>query len=76
MPPSVDELHKRLVARATESEESLFNRLSKAESELKYAYKFNSVIVNSVLDNAFNEAEKMVREFLEDEIPDPENSDN
>jgi guanylate kinase len=76
MPPSVDELHKRLVARATESEESLIKRLGKAESELKYAYKFNTVIVNTVLNDAFNEAEKLVREFLEDEIPDPESSDN
>ena len=76
MPPSVDELHKRLVARATESEESLIKRLSKAESELKYAYKFNTVIVNTVLDNAYNEAEKLVREFLEDEIPDQDNIDN
>jgi guanylate kinase len=76
MPPSVDELHKRLVARATESEESLIKRLSKAESELKYAYKFNSVIVNAVLPDAYNEAEKLVREFLEDEIPDPDNQDN
>lgn len=76
MPPSVDELHKRLVARATESEESLFKRLSKAESELKYAYKFNTVIVNKVLEEAFNEAEKLVQDFLEDDIPDPDSLDS
>jgi len=76
MPPSVDELHRRLVSRATESEESLIKRLSKAESELKYAYKFNTVIVNVVLQDAFNEAEKLVREFLEDEIPDSDTQDN
>ncbi len=72
MPPSVDDLHKRLVARATESEESLFKRLDKAEKEMKYAYRFNSVIVNSVLEDAKREAELMVRHFLEDEVPDPE----
>lgn len=71
MPPSIDELHKRLVGRATESEESLFKRLSKAEKEMKYAYHFNNVIVNTVLEDAKREAELMVRHFLEDEVPDP-----
>jgi guanylate kinase len=72
MPPSVDELHKRLVARATESEESLRKRLDKAESEMHYAYQFNSIIVNTVLQNAIEEAEMKVKTFLEDEIPDPD----
>ncbi len=72
MPPSVDELHKRLVARATESEESLFRRLHKAEMEMKSAYRFNNVIVNTVLEDAKREAELMVRHFLTDEVPDAE----
>lgn len=72
MPPSLDDLHKRLVARATESEESLFKRLDKAEKEMKYAYRFNNVIVNTVLEDAKREAEAMVRQFLDDEVPDPE----
>ncbi len=71
MPPSVDELHKRWVARATESEESLRKRLDKAESELHFAYQFNSIIVNTVLQAAIEEAELKVKTFLEDEIPDP-----
>lgn len=71
MPPSVDELHKRLVGRATETEESLFKRLAKAEKEMKCAYQFNRVIVNNALADAKREAELMVRHFLEDEVPDP-----
>lgn len=74
MPPSVDELHRRLVARATESEDSLFKRLSKAEKELHYAFRFNNVIVNTVLEDAKREAELMVNHFLQDEVPDPEDS--
>ena len=70
MPPSIDELHLRLVARATESEESLLKRLSKAENEMKYAFRFNNVIVNTVLKDAYRDAEKMVRNFLDDIIPD------
>lgn len=72
MPPSVDDLHKRLVARATESEESLFKRLGKAEKEMTYAFQFNHVIVNSVLEDAKQEAMQMVKEFLEDVIPEPD----
>jgi len=72
MPPSVDELHKRLVSRATESEELLRKRLDKAESEMHYAYQFNSIIVNTVLQSAIDEAEQKVKDFLADEIPDPD----
>lgn len=74
MPPSVDELHRRLVARATESEESLLKRLSKAEKEMQYAFRFNHVIVNTDLEVAKAEAVEKVRAFLTDEIPDPEES--
>ena len=66
MPPSVDDLHKRLVARATESEDSLFKRLGKAEKEMTYAFQFNHVIVNSELEDANQESMQMVNEFLED----------
>lgn len=72
MPPSVDDLHQRLVARATESEDSLIKRLAKAEKEMQYAFQFNNVIVNSVLANAKQEAETLVRNFLEEEFPDPD----
>jgi guanylate kinase len=74
MPPSVDELHRRLVARATESEESLMKRLNKAEKEMQYAFRFNHVIVNTDLDAAKQDAVEKVRAFLSDEIPDPDDS--
>ena len=76
MPPSVDELHKRLVARATESEESLRKRLDKAEKEMLYAYRFNHVVVNTILNESYATAEKLVQEFLDDVLPDPEEADN
>ena len=72
MPPSVDELHRRLVTRATESEDSLLKRLSKAEKELGYAYRFNHIIVNTDLSKAKEEAVSLIQRFLADEIPDQE----
>jgi len=72
MPPSVDELHKRLVARATEDEESLRKRLDKAEEEMHAAFQFNHVIVNIDLQKAIQEAEEKVLTFLEEEFPEPD----
>ncbi len=70
MPPSVDDLHRRLVARASESDDSLAKRVSKAEKELEYAHRFNNVIVNDKLEVALNEAEVLVDLFLYGDIPD------
>jgi guanylate kinase len=70
MPPTVDALHKRLIGRASESEDSLAKRISKAEKELEYAYRFSNVLVNDKLDVALKEAEVLVDQFLYGEIPD------
>ncbi|MEN9332142.1 MAG: hypothetical protein RLZZ94_1232 [Bacteroidota bacterium] len=75
MPPSVDELHKRLVARATEDEESLRKRLDKAEEEMHAAFQFNHVIVNIDLQMAIQEAEEKVLTFLEEEFPEPDEAE-
>ena len=75
MPPSVDELHKRLVARATEDEESLRKRLDKAEEEMHAAFQFNHVIVNIDLQKAILEAEEKVLAFLDEEFPEPDEAE-
>jgi guanylate kinase len=75
MPPSVDELHKRLVARATEDEESLRKRLDKSEEEMHAAFQFNHVIVNIDLLKAIQEAEEKVLAFLEEEFPEPDEAE-
>ncbi|MBN2878037.1 MAG: guanylate kinase [Clostridia bacterium] len=52
LPPSFDELKKRLVKRGSESEEQLAMRLSKAKEEMSYAPKFDYIVVNDDLDSA------------------------
>ncbi|MEO5569718.1 MAG: guanylate kinase [Bacteroidia bacterium] len=64
MPPGIEELKKRLIARATETEESLGARIHRAEDELKYSERFSHVIVNHVFEDAAKDAENLVREFL------------
>lgn len=64
MPPGIDELKKRLVARATETDESLLARILRAEEELGYSVRFSNVIVNRIFEEAVSEAETLVKDFL------------
>jgi guanylate kinase len=62
--PSIEELRKRLVARGTETAESLEERVKKAEFELGYAHQFDKIIVNDDLDTASAELINTVSDFL------------
>jgi guanylate kinase len=63
-PPSVEELRKRLVGRATDTPEAIEERLAKAEYELTFASQFDRVVVNDDLETAKQEALHIVKEFL------------
>ena len=63
-PPSVEELRRRLVGRATDSAEAIENRVAKASYELTFAPQFDQIIVNDNLDDAKAEALKIVKKFL------------
>lgn len=63
-PPSIIELRKRLVARASETAESLEYRVHKAEHELTYSTRFSNVIVNTDLIQATEDAVALVSKFL------------
>lgn len=64
-PPSVEELRRRLVGRATDSAEAIENRLAKAEYELTFAPQFDHIVVNDDLDAAKAETLRLIQEFLE-----------
>ena len=64
-PPSVEELRRRLVGRATDSPEAIENRLAKASYELTFAPRFDHVIVNDDLETAKQETLAVVKEFVE-----------
>ena len=63
-PPSVEELRKRLVGRGTDAPEVIESRIAKAEYELSFASKFDTVIVNDDLETAKAEALKVIQDFL------------
>lgn len=64
-PPSLDELRRRLVGRATDSPEVIEQRLAKAGYEITFAPQFDVVIVNDNLEKAKEETLKTVRDFLD-----------
>ena len=64
MPPSVEELRKRLNGRGTDAPEVIESRIAKAEFELGYAGKFDVTIVNDNLEKAKAEALNVIRKFL------------
>ena len=64
-PPSVEELRKRLQGRGTDAPEVIESRIAKAEFELGFADKFDTVIVNDDLEKAKAEALKVIRNFIE-----------
>ncbi len=63
-PPSVDELRRRLIARATDDAEQIEQRLAKAEVELSYAPRFDKILVNDNLETAKAEAVALLNKFL------------
>lgn len=63
-PPSVRELARRLASRGTETEESLQTRVNKAEYEMSFSHHFHHTIVNDDLQEACEEAEKLIMNFL------------
>ncbi len=62
--PSIGELRRRLVGRATDSPEAIERRVAKAAEEMSYAGQFDHIIVNDDLQTAYADAERVVGEFL------------
>jgi guanylate kinase len=63
-PPSLEVLKQRLTGRGTDSAEKLHERFIKAEKELNYAPQFDIILKNHDLQTACEEAENLVREFI------------
>ena len=63
-PPSIEALRARLVGRATDTEEVINDRIARAEFELSFAEKFDTIVVNDDLAVAKAEALQKVKDFL------------
>lgn len=50
--PSMEELHRRLVGRGTETEETIKSRMEVAKRELQRAFRYDYVVINDEVDKA------------------------
>ncbi len=64
MPPSVEELRRRLVARATDAPELIEQRVGKAEYEIGFAPQYDCRIVNDDLATAIAETRETILAFI------------
>ena len=60
MPPSVEELRRRLESRATDSAEDINRRVAKAEFEISFAPQYDTVVVNDNLAEAIDLTERKI----------------
>ena len=64
MPPSVEELRRRLVSRATDAPEVIEERVGKAEYEIGFAPQYDCRIVNDDLAVAIADTRKAILDFI------------
>lgn len=75
LPPSIDELHRRLAGRATDSVEVINARMERARAEISHWDGYDYVIINDDVDECFAkvrailEAERMKRQRQTGLIP-------
>ncbi|MDR2837535.1 MAG: guanylate kinase [Azonexus sp.] len=61
LPPSMDELARRLTGRGTDSSEVVARRLAAAEAEMRHVGEFGYVIINDRLEDALDDLRAVVR---------------
>lgn len=61
MPPSLEELERRLRGRGTDSDEVILRRLAAAQAEMRHVGEFGYVIINDDLQQALGDLMAVVR---------------
>lgn len=65
MPPSVNELERRLRDRGTETDEDIKKRIDKANYEISRASEFDVIVINEKIEKAVDLVKKEISKFLE-----------
>jgi len=60
LPPSMEELKKRIINRKSETQESLMRRFSSAYQEINYISKYNYGIINDTVENSVHKVENII----------------
>jgi len=64
LPPSKEELEKRLIARNQDGKESIKNRLLAYSQDIKHSNEYDYVIVNDNVEDCFNSIKKIISNRL------------
>lgn len=64
MPPSIEELERRLIARNTDDAETIKTRVEKAEYEMTFQKEFDKIVVNTDLEKAKEEIRIIIENFI------------
>ena len=64
VPPSMEELERRLRKRGTENEECICERLKIAEEEMKRADEYDYIVINDTLEDAVEQVLSIVQKSL------------
>lgn len=61
LPPSLEELHKRLQTRAEDSEEIVLKRMLKAKDEMSHFDEYDHVLINDDLDKTYQKILQIIK---------------
>ena len=64
MPPDTATLERRLRGRATDSDEAIAKRVAKADLEMSFAPRFDTVVINDNLEEAVADVRKAILTFV------------
>jgi len=67
LPPSYEELVKRLKNRNTETEADFLKRIERAKMELSLKDQFDYIVVNEILNNAIEETSELIKRIIKKE---------
>ncbi|WP_026882350.1 guanylate kinase [Clostridium akagii] len=60
LPPSMEELKKRIIGRGSETAESLVTRFKAAYKEVNYVSKYNYAVINDTVEEAVSKIESII----------------
>ena len=64
MPPSVEELERRLIGRGTDAPEVIAKRVGKAAMEIERAPEFDHIVINDDLEVAVAQTQSIIDRFI------------
>ena len=65
IPPSLEELERRIRGRKSESEEVIKERLAKAQREIKFRHQYKYKVVNDSVNKASNKIKDIIKKHID-----------